>query len=126
MARRNIVGGFISLINQFWIAWVTAILFGLLLVAELLFFPETLYPRKLMLLRLPTTGDFPTTDDMPRTRTLPWLNFWKVPGVEHPKPWDAVLQFARVWTLPNVAVSVFFYCFAWSVRFAPWHTGEVD
>lgn len=105
---------------------MTAILFGLLLVAELLFFPETLYPRKLMLLRLPTTGDVPTTDDMPRTRTLPWLNCWKVPGVEHPKPWDAVLQFARVWTFPNVAVVVVFYCFAWSVRFAPWHTGKVD
>lgn len=97
---------------------MTAILFGLLLVAELLFFPETLYPRKLMLSRLPTTGaddDITTVDDMPRSRTLPWLNFWKVPGVEHPKPWDAVLQFGRVWTLPNVAVAVFFYCFAWSV-----------
>ncbi|KAL0638301.1 hypothetical protein Q9L58_002603 [Maublancomyces gigas] len=111
-----LVGGFISLIDQFWVEWVTAILFGLLLVAELLFFPETLYPRKLMLSRLPTTGaddDITTVDDMPRSRTLPWLNFWKVPGVEHPKPWDAVLQFGRVWTLPNVAVAVFFYCFAW-------------
>lgn len=121
------VGGFISLVDQYWVAWLTAILFGALLIAEILFFPETLYPRKLMLSRMPTTANkYSTGDaekpsgmdvDMKRTRTLPFLNFQKVPGVEHPKPWDALVQFVKVWSFPNIAVAVFFYCFAWFVLF---------
>lgn len=123
------VGGFISLVDQYWVAWLTAILFGALLIAEILFLPETLYPRKLMLSHLPTTAIQSTSDtdpekpavgavvDIKRTKDLPFINFQKVPGVEHPKPWDAFLQFCKMWSFPNIAISVFFYCFAWLVLF---------
>ena len=111
--------------NQYWVAWLTAILFAVLLVAEILFFPETLYPRKLMLSRLPTSSGFHTDsektatvsapNDIARTKQLPFLNIWKVPGIEHPKPWDTLIRFIHMWTFPNVAVAVVVYSFAWSV-----------
>lgn len=120
-----LIGGFVSLVDQYWVAWLTAILFGVLLVAEILFLPETLYPRKLILSRLPTTitevglGDDPEKTlakvplDIKRTKNLPFVNFTKIAGVEHPKPWDAFMQFCKLWSFPNIAISVFFYCFAW-------------
>lgn len=113
--------------DQYWVAWLTAILFGVLLVAEIFFLPETLYPRKLILSRLPTTttevglGDDPEKTsakvslDIKRTKNLPFVNFTKIAGIEHPKPWDAFMQFCKLWSFPNIAVSVFFYCFAWFV-----------
>ena len=100
-------------------------MFAVLLVAEVLFFPETLYPRKLMLSRLPTssgphvdsekTGTVYTSNDIARTKQLPFLNIWMVPGIEHPKPWDTLIQFIQMWTFPNVVVAVVVYAFAWSV-----------
>lgn len=121
-----LIGGFISLVDQYWVAWLTAILFGILLVAEVLFLPETLYPRKFIMSRLPTTaadvgsGHDPEKkivgaplEDIRRTKNLPFINFAKIAGVEHPKPWAAFTQFCKLWAFPNVAVSVFFYCFAW-------------
>ncbi|PLN78451.1 MFS general substrate transporter [Aspergillus taichungensis] len=42
-------GGFLNLVSAAWINWFNAILFGVLLTLELLFMPETLYPRSLML-----------------------------------------------------------------------------
>jgi hypothetical protein len=120
------VGGFITLVDQYWVAWLTAILFAALLVVELFLLPETLFPRKLILSRLPTSGSFSNSndpekrdttlvlmEDFPKTKQLPFINFQKVPGIEHPKPWAALVEFLKLWTFPNVAVAVFFYCFAW-------------
>jgi len=112
-------------VDQYWVAWLTAILFAVLLVAEVLFFPETLYPRNLMLSRLPTSSG-PNADsekaaavsasnDIARTRQLPFLNIWMVPGIEHPKPWDTLIRFIQMWTFPNVVFAVVVYSFAWSV-----------
>lgn len=132
------VGGFITLVNQFWVQWLTAIIFGVLLVAEVFFLPETLYPRSLMLSRLPTTTDGsekapdPQHDDYPaRTRALPFINLKPVPGmymsrnvnvprnstnvhtgVGAQKPYDALFYFFKTWSYPNVVISVFFYSFA--------------
>ncbi|KAI9745925.1 MAG: hypothetical protein M1818_000606 [Claussenomyces sp. TS43310] len=39
------IGGFLANIDQYWIAYVTTIFYAALLVAELVFLPETLYPR---------------------------------------------------------------------------------
>jgi hypothetical protein len=49
------VGGFLNLVSAAWINWFNAILFGALLVLEIFFMPETLYPRTLMLSRMPQT-----------------------------------------------------------------------
>lgn len=130
-----LVGGFVTLISQQWVAWLTAILFGVLLLLEIFLLPETLYPRIYMLSLLPTTINqnveskseklnpptitpttAPTTAptiDLNRTLQLPFFNFRKVPGTKHPKPWDAMLYFFAMWSFPNVAIMVFFYCFAW-------------
>ncbi|RPB28202.1 MFS general substrate transporter [Terfezia boudieri ATCC MYA-4762] len=109
-----LVGGFMSLVSQQWVAWLTAILFGLLLLLEVLFLPETLYPRKHMLSQ-PLSGNEkePEKSAIKCTKQLPFLNLQKVPGVDHPKPWDAALCFLKLWSFPNVFVIVFSYCFAW-------------
>ena len=44
-----ILGGFLDLVSSAWIQWFTAILFALLLLLELAFMSETLYPRNYML-----------------------------------------------------------------------------
>ncbi|KAL2258618.1 hypothetical protein VTK26DRAFT_8018 [Humicola hyalothermophila] len=44
-----LIGGFVNMAGFRWIQWLAAILFGLILVAELLLLPETLYPRHRML-----------------------------------------------------------------------------
>lgn len=117
-----LVGGFMSLVSQQWVAWLTAILFGLLLVMEIFFLPETLYPRKHMLLQQDPSAYSKCSSDtekhtpnpaMKCTKHLPFLNFQKIPGVNHPPPWDAALCFLRLWSFPNVVVIVFSYCFAW-------------
>ena len=103
-----------SLVSQQWVAWLTAILFGLLLLLEIFFLPETLYPRKHMLSQqLPGNEKESEKSTIKRTKQLPFLNFQKVPEVNHPKPWDAALCFLRLWCFPNVFVIVFSYCFAW-------------
>jgi integral membrane sensor domain MASE1 len=40
-----------DLVSLFWIDWLIAIMFGILLVLELAFLSETLYPRNHMLAR---------------------------------------------------------------------------
>lgn len=44
-----LVGGFLDVVSAAWIDWFNCILFATLLVLELFFMPETLYPRSLML-----------------------------------------------------------------------------
>lgn len=124
-----LIGGFIDLVDQFWIQWLTVILFGVILLAELFFLPETLYPRNHMLQRMPftegaTTGtvDLEKTErrasvstdvTLPRTKTLTFFNVKPVPGLKHPSPWDSILRFARTWKYLTVVVSVFTFCFGW-------------
>jgi len=119
-----LLGGFVTLVDQFWVQWLTALLFAGLLVAELAFLPETLYPRSLMLSpgsvpgsevgaeKSTTTKDDGTTE-IPRTKKLPFFNIKAVPGIRTPRPWDTFVQFLYMWSYPNISISVFFYCFAW-------------
>jgi len=44
-----LVGGFITLADQFWIAYQVVIMFSVLLIFIVAFLPETLYPRGTML-----------------------------------------------------------------------------
>ena len=117
-----------DLVSAAWIDWLTVILFGALLALEVAFMSETLYPRNLMLSRMPVmSGDAGTTDiekrtgggsnatdvDLKRTKKLPLLNFKPVPGMRHPKAWDSVIRFILTLKFPVVVLAVLIYCFAW-------------
>lgn len=117
-----------DLVSAAWIDWLTVILFGVLLIMELAFMSETLYPRNLMLSRMPmTAGDAVTTEieklgrrrsdatdvDLKRTKKLPFLNIKPVPGMRHPKAWDSVIRFILTFKFPVVVIAVLIYCFAW-------------
>lgn len=125
-----VFGGFLNVVSAAWIQWFTAILFGVLLILELTFMPETLYPRNRMLLDAPlaTEGEGGTFDmeklgrrrsnasvsELPRTKKLPFINIVKpVPGMKHPKPWDSILRFAITFKFLVVVTAVLGYCFLW-------------
>ncbi|KAJ5342489.1 Major facilitator superfamily domain general substrate transporter [Penicillium brevicompactum] len=129
-------GGFLNLVSAAWINWFTAILFAALLLLEVFFMPETLYPRNKMLEQMPrldhkgisgdvekqvagvdaTTSLEPTEtliSDLRRTKTLPFINYQPVPGMRHPKPWDSLTRFILTFQLPAVVVAVLGYSFVW-------------
>ncbi|KAL8705100.1 MAG: hypothetical protein Q9201_001783 [Fulgogasparrea decipioides] len=121
-----IIGGFIDLVSAAWIQWLTAILFGVLLVLEFVFMPETLYPRNYMLGRMPpgSSGaedverasqfkEDPAKLELTRTTRLKVLNFRPVPGMRHPKPWDSLIRFVLTFKFSVVVVGVLAYCFTW-------------
>ncbi|KAK5081879.1 hypothetical protein LTR70_008441 [Exophiala xenobiotica] len=124
-----IFGGFLNVVSAAWIQWFAAILFGLLLMLQIAFMPETLYPRNRMLADAPMAsyndeGLFDiekigrqrskaSVSNLPRTKTLPFINAKPVPGMRHPKPWDSILRFAMTFKFLAVAVAVLGYCFMW-------------
>ena len=122
-----IIGGFMDLVSPEWIQWLTAIMFAFLLVLELIFMSETLYPRNYMLSRMPIAGDADQTDiekldskkadanqvTLKRTKTLFFVNLKPVPGMRHPKPWDSVLRFVLSFKYPVLVIGVLIYCFSW-------------
>ncbi|KAF2839660.1 major facilitator superfamily transporter [Patellaria atrata CBS 101060] len=122
-----LIGGFMNLVSPAWINWLSAIFFAVILIIEIAFLPETLYPRNQMILRMPfTAGSAATADiekterrdsvatevDLPRSKMLPFINVKPVPGMRHPKPWDAALRFVLTFKFLAVFLSVFFYSFA--------------
>lgn len=121
-----IIGGFMDLVSPEWIQWLTAILFGVLLVLEFFFMTETLYPRNYMLARMPAGDlggadmekagkqqDDPAKVELKRTKKLFVLNYRPIPGMRHPKPWDSILRFTLTFKYPVVVIGVLIYCFAW-------------
>jgi hypothetical protein len=102
-----------------------------LLLLELFFMPETLYPRTRMLQHFPKdlspsstdieqpqgkstiTSETTETDSIPRTNALKFFNFRPIPGLRHPKPWDATLRFFLTFQYPVVVISVIGYSFTW-------------
>ncbi|EAU33955.1 conserved hypothetical protein [Aspergillus terreus NIH2624] len=134
-------GGFLNLVSAAWINWFNAILFAALLVLELALMPETLYPRSLMLqlmsrdpltapssdIESPAEKPVPATTTPPgkmndsttqmvevsRTKNLPFINLRPVPGMRHPKPWDAVVRFFLTFQFPVVVIAVIGYSFVW-------------
>jgi hypothetical protein len=127
------VGGCLNLVSAAWINWFNAILFGTLFVLEIFFMPETLYPRTLMLTRMPKTpspssSDIeqpqseskPTTttneddeDNIPRTKSLPYLNIFPIPGLKTPALYTTITRFLYTFTLPIIPLSVLGYSFLW-------------
>lgn len=122
-----ILGGFLDLVSSAWVQWFTAILFAVLLLLELAFMSETLYPRNYMLSQMPVAaaaGDVEKSDDqarldalieinLKRTKELKFLNLRPVPGMRHPKPWDSILRFIMTFKFPVVVIAVGIYCFTW-------------
>ncbi|KFZ17727.1 hypothetical protein V501_01595 [Pseudogymnoascus sp. VKM F-4519 (FW-2642)] len=121
-----LIGGVINLAGHIWIQWLSAILFGAILIAELLFLPETLYPRHLMLSKVyrgdvsqqgveeisvrDSTGE---PENILKTKRLPFINVTPLPGVQHPKPYDTMTQFIKTFKFIVVPISIMTYCFGW-------------
>ena len=103
--------------GQIWVNTVTAILFGVLLILQLAFLPETLYPRSHMLAGEKIASGLRTGDtekpELKRTTDLPFLNFRPVPGMRHPRPWDSLLRFGVTFKYPVVVLAVVVFCFSW-------------
>ena len=121
-----IIGGFMDLVSSAWIQWLTALLFAFLLILELAFMSETLYPRNHMLARMPMNTSAATdiekihhgktdasTVDLPRTKKLMFLNVKPIPGMRHPKPWDSLIRFILTFKYPIVVIGVLIFCFTW-------------
>lgn len=119
-----LIGGFVDLAGHVWIQWLSAILFGVILVCEVLFLPETLYPRDLMTSK--TNGLLETSKEMvekattasetvhvPRTKELSYINVKPVPGVRHPKIYHTITRFGKTFKYMVVPISVITYCFGW-------------
>jgi hypothetical protein len=120
-----------DLVSESWVHWLTAIFFGILLVMQLAFQPETLYPRSQMFRRMPATttstvssagNDFEkrgyrlgdaSTVPLKRTMGLPFLMFRPVPGLRHPKPWDSAVRFIQMFRFLAVVVAVLAYNCLW-------------
>jgi MFS family permease len=114
-----LIGGFVSLVGDEWIQWLCAILFGVILVLEIAFQPETLYPRQMMQtsstpVSEKTYGEATVDGEAPRrTKKLALVNVTPVPGIRHPKPWDTIVRFFKTFKYLVVTVSVMAYCFGW-------------
>ncbi|KAL1842345.1 hypothetical protein VTJ49DRAFT_5513 [Mycothermus thermophilus] len=134
-----LIGGFINMVSHQWIQWLSAILFGVILVAEIFFLPETLYPRHLMLAQQrrhasPSTtfshaddeksvgvtvaGESTTTagyvEVTPRrTKELPFVNVTPLRGMTHPKPYDTMVRFVKTFKYAVVSIAIMSYCFGW-------------
>ncbi|KAJ5612609.1 MFS transporter [Penicillium lagena] len=106
-----ILGGFLASVSAYWIGYHVTMLFAFLLICECFFLPETHYPRAVMLEREAhiRIGKDKSSDDpygLKRTKQLGYLHCRSIPGVRHPKWWDAILIFCQLWTYPTISISV--------------------
>ncbi len=116
-----LIGGFVNAAGYQWIQWLSAILFGVVLLAEVFFLPETLYPRHLMLAATRKPGDekslagshTPGVADLRKTKKLPFANVAPLPGIQHPKLYDTAIRFIKTFKYIVVPLSVMTYCFGW-------------
>lgn len=72
-----LVGGFITLTDQYWVAYQVVIMFVVLLILVVCFLPETLYPRNTMIEKgagaLSAEKVDLSTIDLKRTRQLGFI-----------------------------------------------------
>ena len=108
------IGGFVTLAGMAWIQWVTAILLGVILVAEVAFLHETLYPRRLMAARGGgKEAGVAAAGAVVRTKEVKRWNVKPLEGMAHPRVWDTLIRFGKTWRLTVVAASIVVYCFGW-------------
>ncbi|KAK1758951.1 MFS transporter [Echria macrotheca] len=109
-----LIGGFVSLAGHEWAQWLTAILLGVTLVAEVFFLPETLYPRRLMLAEMREKGSVEGgVVEVRRTKGLGMVNVKPLPGMKHPMVYDTVVRFVKTFRYAVVSISIMTYCFGW-------------
>jgi MFS family permease len=125
-----LIGGFIGLVSHTWIQWLCVILFGAILVAEIAFLPETLYPRNFMLAQESigeadavhddekgaSIGGVANTGDktaITRTKKLAFLNVGSVPALKHPQPWSSLLRFLMMFKFLAVTITTMVFCYGW-------------
>jgi MFS family permease len=123
-----LIGGFVNMAGYQWIQWLSAILFGVILLAEVFFLPETLYPRQLMLgatqgaaVMIPASGDEkailatspPKHLTVQKTKQLPFVNLFPLPAIKHPRLYDTAFRFIQTFRYMVVPVSIVTYCFGW-------------
>lgn len=118
-----LIGGYMDLAGTAWIQWLTAILLGVVLLAEVFFLPETLYPRKTMLEHNTRGGvtyedekaldSSPVDSELKRTKNLGLANVKPVPGMKHPKVWDTSVRFIKTFKYAPVPIAILTYCFGW-------------
>lgn len=122
-----LIGGFIGLVSHTWIQWLCVILFGVILVAEVAFLPETLYPRNYMLAQQANEFGTPGMDNekgdavmegasgaaVTRTKKLAFVNVKPVPALKHPKPWASLLRFLMMFKFLVVPIITMVFCYGW-------------
>ncbi|KAG8898196.1 hypothetical protein FRB99_007606 [Tulasnella sp. 403] len=113
-----LIGGFAALVSTEFVAWLTAILFGTLLVSMVVLLPETAFPRHKVLeeeeaLRNTHPNSSFSTPNESIFRPTPFLNFRPITGLRSSRPWDTALRFVRMFAYPNIVVSIMFYCWSW-------------
>ncbi|KAK3356315.1 major facilitator superfamily domain-containing protein [Lasiosphaeria hispida] len=107
-----LIGGFVSLAGHEWVQWLSAILLAVILIAEVVFLPETLYPRRLMLSEGKEMGS-EAGNGLRRTKKLGWGNVKPLPGMKHPRVYDTLVRFVKMWKYGVVSVAVLTFCFGW-------------
>jgi len=107
-----LIGGFVALVSTRFVAWFTAILFGALLIALVLFLPETAFARQHAPQR---TSGAPEIPSSPHSlfHSGPWFNYRPIPGLQHPRIWETTVRCFKLFAYPNVALSIMFYCWTW-------------
>lgn len=87
------MGGFLASVSQYWISYHVTILFGVLLICECLFLPETHYPRAVVLeheaecegQEISMDTKYNAISDIKRTKSLGYL-------VRIVTPWNVLLS----------------------------------
>ncbi|KAM7190062.1 Major facilitator superfamily domain containing protein [Naviculisporaceae sp. PSN 640] len=108
-----LIGGFISLAGHEWVQWLTAILLGFILAMEVIFLPETLYPRRLMMSQDREKSAQAGSVGVKRTKKLGYAHVAPIPGIRHPNLWDTIVRFVKTWKFVVVPISIVVYCFGW-------------
>ncbi|KAG8892790.1 hypothetical protein FRB99_002438, partial [Tulasnella sp. 403] len=96
------------------VPWIAVIAFGLLFFSVLILLPETSFPRRVVQLEEAAGKDITDpTNVVPAKENPPFLNLRPIPGQVIPLPWDYILRFFRMFTFPNVTISISFYAWGW-------------
>ncbi|KAG8835903.1 hypothetical protein FRC20_003801 [Serendipita sp. 405] len=92
-----LLGGFAAIPSYVWPAWLTAILFGILLISITTLMPETAHSAYI--------DGFSTS----------FLNFKSIPRSQKTRLWTTTVNCFRMFAYPRVCLPVMFYCWTWSV-----------
>ncbi|KAG8818836.1 hypothetical protein FRC19_010283 [Serendipita sp. 401] len=91
-----LLGGFAAIPSYVWPAWLTAILFGILLISITTLMPETAHSAYI--------DGFSTS----------FLNFKSIPRSQKTRLWTTTVNCFRMFAYPRVCLPVMFYCWTWS------------